>query len=109
MNIPEITVGCSNSCDVYLRHSSALRTDTVSRRHLLLKSAPEPGMYHLTDLNSSNGTYVQCEGKWIRIRTAVVGLYNKLRLGAFETTVAALINAWEQRQYQSPDTPSPRG
>lgn len=63
----------------------------VSRRHLEC-SLVDGGRFRIVDLGSANGTEVLNGDKWERVKKAVIGLDQKLRLGReFETTPRQLI------------------
>ena len=63
---------------------------TVSRRHARLAEIA-PARYLLTDENSSCGTFVLESAGWKRIFSAKVGDADRVRLGAYETSVQSLL------------------
>lgn len=71
------------------------KQETVSAGHALMEQTDTPGIWLLTDLGSSNGTYVQTENGWVRLQarlTAKVNDKTRLRFGFLETTLAELLN-----------------
>lgn len=64
--------------------------DTVSRRHARLAVDPD-GRWTLEDLDSSNGTWRQEDGRWLRVTRVQVALDDPLRLGERETSLRALL------------------
>lgn len=102
-----ITIGRSSECDLVIQWAKHLRTDTVSRKHLLLSSTETPGKYRIEDLRSTRGTSVQTPRGWIKVPKAVVDEYSKIKLGEYETTPAALINAWKDAPTPSSAAPLP--
>lgn len=86
--------GRDNGVDVPLDH------DTISRRHLQLSSTNEPTEYRIEDQNSSNGTFIFHNNRWIQISRMIVYAHTRIRLGTFETTPADIVQAWQQQQEQ---------
>ncbi len=67
--------------------------DTLSRRHAsITKSSRGSGYYYVSDLDSTNGTFVYRNGSWVRITTAEVHETEDIRFGRFNTTLEALLN-----------------
>ena len=66
----------------------------VSRLHAELHSVTRTStgerMYELTDCESTNGTFVFRHGEWHRVHRDVVAPGDKVRLGDYESTPAAL-------------------
>lgn len=65
---------------------------TVSRHHATIVE-PEPGSFFIKDENSSCGTFVLQAMQWNRVSTARVSESDRIRLGAFETTIESLLRA----------------
>ncbi len=77
-------VGRAKDCDIHL-------TDpTVSRRHAELIAQTDVE-FLLVDKQSTSGTYILRKGEWRPVSTAKVGLQDRVRLGAFETTIGELM------------------
>ena len=60
INKPEIRIGRSSACDVYIDDTS------VSSVHCVIETIPatdetQPAEYHIRDLGSTNGTYVNID------------------------------------------------
>ena len=81
-----INVGRSSDNDVVLENL------TVSRRHAEITSRPD-GLYDVTDLESTGGTFVHLKGEWVRFEQATVRGDEPLRFGAQKITVNDLIAA----------------
>lgn len=81
-----IRVGRSSGNDVVLENL------TVSRRHAEITSRPD-GLYDVTDLESTGGTFVHMKGEWVRFEQATVRGDEPLRLGGQKITVNDLIAA----------------
>ncbi len=94
----KITVGSSQQADVRLAHTG------ISRRHLELAPSGQPGSYFVTDLNSTNGTYVVSPGNQsVRIkRSTCVNEHNILLLGNYRITVGDIIRKWQQGKRPQP-------
>jgi pSer/pThr/pTyr-binding forkhead associated (FHA) protein len=81
-----INVGRSSGNDVVLENL------TVSRRHAEIIARPD-GLYDVTDLDSTGGTFVHMKGKWVQFEQATVRGDEPLRLGSQKITVNDLIAA----------------
>lgn len=84
------------------------KQETVSAEHALLEQTEDPGIWVLTDLGSSNGTFVLTGNGWERLqprRKAKVNTVTRLRFGFLETTLAELFN--RRTRVQTPPAPSP--
>lgn len=81
-----MNVGRSSGNDVVLENL------TVSRRHAEITSRPD-GLYDVTDLDSTGGTFVHTKGEWVRFEQATVRGDEPLRLGSQKITVNDLIAA----------------
>ncbi len=74
-------VGRDPSCDV------VVDDPTVALQHLMVQAGAEPGRFELQDLGSSAGTWV--DGR--RVRTATVGPWDVIRLGARPVRIVELL------------------
>ena len=90
----------------------------VSRLHAELRPVPRgptgERMYELTDCESTNGTFVLRDGDWEPVHREVVAPHDRVRLGDYESTPAALAamatGASPQPREGSPGTePAPGG
>ncbi len=79
-------VGRSSGNDVVLENL------TVSRRHAEITSRPD-GLYDVTDLESTGGTFVHLKGEWVRFEQATVRGDEPLRFGTQKLTINDLIAA----------------
>lgn len=84
----KITVGQSKRADVCLAHVG------ISRLHLELAPASTPGHYIVTDLESTNGTYIVTpDYREIKVKTpTTVDKNTTLMLGNYRITVASIIS-----------------
>ena len=81
------TIGRDTECDIVLDFVS------VSRRHASIQ-VTEDGFLTVQDNNSSNGTYLHRNGRWIRIRKVGLGTSDRLRFGDQEVPLDRLIEAF---------------
>jgi pSer/pThr/pTyr-binding forkhead associated (FHA) protein len=79
------TIGRSGDCHLVLDDAS------VSRRHATVAVTPE-GYLAVQDLLSANGTWLQRNGRWIRVRRAILGTRDRLRLGERELPLERLVD-----------------
>lgn len=77
-------VGRHQTNDIIVRHAS------VSRYHGEI-TCTDDGRYYLADLDSTNGTYVDHDGRWAQIDQAYVGLDDPVMLGEFITRLDELV------------------
>lgn len=77
------TCGRESSCDLVLEHS------TVSRVHASMELA-ENGLVHLQDEGSRNGTFLNRNDSWIRIRKITLCIGDRIRFGEAEVPLAQL-------------------
>lgn len=90
MNQTTYIIGRTAPADIIV---SGPGMDTLSRRHAsITESARGNGYYTLTDLDSSNGTFVNRGGNWIRIHSAEVHETESILLGKYCTTLDELMN-----------------
>ena len=78
------TCGRDTSCDLVLEHS------TVSRLHGRIQLA-EDGLVSLHDADSSNGTYLNRNDSWIRVRKVTLCIGDRIRFGDIEVPLDRLI------------------
>ncbi|MGR3914978.1 MAG: FHA domain-containing protein [Gammaproteobacteria bacterium] len=76
-------IGRHPKCDLRLDDSS------VSRRHAEVVLMPD-GRYHITDRNSTGGTYVYENSDWRAIRQVIASAGDRLRLGHCEIAASRL-------------------
>ena len=74
-----LIVGRSRRADIRLRDLS------VSRQHAELVVGSD-GTLHIADRSSANGTWIEAEGRWQRLRQRTVAADDRLRLGNLEIT-----------------------
>jgi hypothetical protein len=97
------TIGRSASCDLHLEH------DSVSRLHATVRITPE-GYLALQDAGSSNGTFLNRHGHWVRARRVVLGTRDRLRLGEHELPLDELVDLFgESRRVRLREGYSARG
>lgn len=82
----EWVIGRDPNCELTVEHPS------VSRRHAELR-ALEGGRFALSDLGSTNGTFVLEGEDWRRVTTAEIAPDTPLRLGQLRATAVELIAA----------------
>lgn len=86
----EYIVGRKPGCDI-MAPGNAL---TVSGRHLRIRETPESGVFEISDLGSSNGTFSYQDGGWVPVTSTVrCHADTPLVLGNFETTIRRLLPA----------------
>ena len=90
MNQKTYTIGRMAPADIIV---SGPGMDTLSRRHASITASPRGGGYYqLVDLDSSNGTFVNRGGNWIRIHSAEVHETDSILLGKYCTSIDELLN-----------------
>lgn len=75
--------------------------DTVSAEHATIEQTAEPGIWLLTDIGSSNGTFVKTQGQWVRLTPRVpvkVASDTVLRFGFAETSIGDLLRQRTPKQ-----------
>lgn len=84
----KITVGQSSRADVRLAHVG------ISRLHLELAPSSTPGLYIVSDLGSTNGTFIITpDRREIKVKNPVtVDKSTTLMLGNYKITVGAIIS-----------------
>ena len=83
-------IGRAEDCDMVLDHPS------VSRLHATVQATPE-GYLAVVDADSSNGTFLHRNGRWIRIRKVILGTQDRVRFGQDEVPVRQLVELLGQQ------------
>jgi pSer/pThr/pTyr-binding forkhead associated (FHA) protein len=83
-------IGRGADCDMVLDHPS------VSRLHATVQATPE-GYLAVADADSSNGTFLHRNGRWIRIRKVILGTEDRVRFGEHEVKVRGLVELFGQQ------------
>ena len=84
------TIGRASECNLVLNH------DSVSRLHANIEATKE-GFLSVQDARSSNGTFLNRNGRWIRARKVILGTQDRIRFGNHEVTMDSLIGLFDQR------------
>ena len=84
------TIGRASDCSLVLEHNS------VSRRHAAVEVTAE-GYLSVQDTDSSNGTYLHRNGRWIRCRKVVLGAQDRIRFGQEEVELDRLVDLFSSR------------
>lgn len=67
--------------------------DSLSRQHASITPSPKgAGYFNVSDLDSTNGTFVNHNGVWTPIQSAEVHECELIRFGSFCTTLEELLN-----------------
>ncbi len=82
------SIGRAADCDLVLDHPS------VSRVHASVQATPE-GYLAVLDGDSSNGTFLHRNGRWIRVRKVILGSGDRIRFGEQELPVEKLVHLFE--------------
>lgn len=77
------TCGREPSCDLVLEHS------TLSRLHARFELADD-GLVSIQDEGSSNGTFVNRNDSWIRIKRVTLCIGDRIRFGDIEVPLVSL-------------------
>lgn len=80
------TLGRDAECNIVLDHES------VSRIHAQIRITDE-GYLAIQDVNSGNGTFLNRNNRWIRIKKAVLGTEDRIRFGEQELPLEKLVEA----------------
>lgn len=83
------SIGRGVECDLVLNHPS------VSRLHAQIE-VTDKGFLAIHDRNSSNGTYLQRNDRWIRIRKVILGTTDRIRFGDKEVPLDRLVGLFER-------------
>jgi len=88
---PEIrTCGREPSCDLVLENSA------LSRLHARIELS-EDGLVFVHDAGSSNGTFVNRNDSWIRVRRITLCIGDRIRFGDVEVPLARLTAVFGKR------------
>jgi pSer/pThr/pTyr-binding forkhead associated (FHA) protein len=79
-----LSVGRASDCDIVLDDTS------VSREHACVRLTPE-GYLAVQDAESSNGTWLRRNGRWIRVRRVILGAQDRIRFGDRELPLEQLV------------------
>jgi len=77
------TIGRETSCDLVLEHS------TASRLHARIELASDRKVYVL-DAGSRNGTFLNRNDDWIRVKKVSLCVGDRIRFGEYEVPLAQL-------------------
>ena len=83
-------IGRDPGCDLRLEH------DSVSRLHATVEVTSE-GYLAITDGGSSNGSFLQRNGRWVRLKRVVLGTRDRIRFGEEEVALDRLVELFENR------------
>lgn len=81
-----MTIGRAPDCGLQLDDPS------VSRLHASLEVTSE-GYLAIRDLDSSNGTWLHRNGRWVRARRIVLGTRDRVRFGEAEVPLERLVDS----------------
>ena len=84
------TVGRSADSDLVLPHAS------VSRLHATIGVTDE-GFLSVQDADSSNGTFLHRNGRWVRARRIILGSKDRIRFGDQEVDLERLVSLFGSR------------
>jgi len=82
-----LSIGRGAGCDLLLDHPS------VSREHATVRVTDE-GYLAVHDADSSNGTWLQRNGRWIRVRRVILGSEDRIRFGDRELPLERLVESF---------------
>lgn len=88
-----IVVGREDGCDLRVRDAS------VSRRHAQVTRLPDG--FYVTDLGTTNGTFVLHGTEWRMVQEAFAAPSDHLRFGRFEISVAQLVSRFTDGRYRA--------
>jgi pSer/pThr/pTyr-binding forkhead associated (FHA) protein len=84
------TIGREPACSLHLDDPS------VSRLHASVQLTPE-GYLAVHDRDSSNGTWLHRNGRWVRARRIVLGTRDRVRFGDAEVPLERLVELFGER------------
>jgi len=84
------TIGRGADCHI------VLDSDSVSRLHATVRATPE-GFLAVQDAESSNGTFLHRNGRWIRVRRVILGTQDRIRFGDREVALDTLVALFGER------------
>jgi len=82
-----LSIGRGAGCDLPLDHPS------VSREHAIVR-VTEEGYLAVHDADSSNGTWLHRNGRWIRVRRVILGSQDRIRFGDHELPLERLVECF---------------
>ena len=83
-------IGRAPGCELRLEH------DSVSRRHATVE-VTEEGYLAVSDNDSSNGSFLCRNGRWVRIKRVVLGAQDRIRFGEEEIALDRLVDLFDNR------------
>ncbi len=96
-------LGRGSECDIVVNHRS------VSRVHVQIH-VTEEGYLAVQDENSHNGTFLNRNDHWIRIKKVILGTQDRIRFGEKEVSLEKLVSAFDgQRRVRLREGYSVRG
>ena len=81
------SIGRDAECAIVLNHES------VSRIHAQIQ-VTEEGYLAVQDMNSRNGSFLNRNSRWIRIRKVILGTEDRIRFGDKEVDLKTLVAAF---------------
>jgi pSer/pThr/pTyr-binding forkhead associated (FHA) protein len=84
------TIGRGADCHI------VLDSDSVSRLHATVQATPE-GFLAVHDAESRNGTFLHRNGRWLRVRKAILGTRDRIRFGDREVELDRLVTLFGER------------
>lgn len=90
-------IGRSETCEIHIADP------TISRIHAEITVSKNT--YFLVDCNSSSGTFVQQNGKWVPLRQSYVNAPDLIRFGNYQTSCSALLSMISSTPDIPKDTP----
>jgi pSer/pThr/pTyr-binding forkhead associated (FHA) protein len=83
-------IGRAPGCELRLEH------DSVSRLHASVE-VTEEGYLAVFDNDSSNGSFLHRNGRWVRVKRVVLGTQDRIRFGEEEVVLDRLVDLFDQR------------
>lgn len=83
-------IGRAMGCELRLEH------DSVSRLHATVEVTGE-GYLAVLDNDSSNGSFLHRNGRWVRIKRVVLGAQDRIRFGEEEVVLDRLVDLFDHR------------
>ncbi|MBT8039742.1 MAG: FHA domain-containing protein [Xanthomonadales bacterium] len=83
-------IGRATGCELRLEH------DSVSRLHASVE-VTEEGYLAVFDNDSSNGSFLHRNGRWVRVKRVVLGTQDRIRFGEEEVVLDRLVDLFDQR------------
>jgi len=84
------TIGRETSCDLVIEHSSA------SRQHASIELGKEGSLW-VVDADSRNGTYLNRNDAWVRVRRVMLCIGDRIRFGDHEVPLHLLSTVFGKR------------